>query len=325
MNLSVRRVFTAAFIMVAVISGLVWMSVRDKGGAHHGTHVEGQSGLLEPARATEPTSAHEPNISAGIQADNGDSQANVGNGRSNISEQFYSATNYFDLASQLYPSAETGNPQAQYFLYRVLIDCEDWVRTRAESTAGRTLVEKLTPSSVGDAFRDFRIEHYYRCVQFLHVGPDTFRSAEYWLNQAVANGYSGAISRFALNMLFFAEDQGDAESAKELLRKSLNQPSPEAIWDLATVYNSDVLLESRDERLAAATRLLSCKSGLNCSTTANNAIQIECVSGQWSCTSDNFIDSLQQHFGSEFGVIEKLASEVNFRIQNENWAELGLL
>ncbi len=176
--------------------------------------------------------------------------------------EFQNSNDYFELALSLLNDAENGDPESQYFLFKVLHECT----LTSESSANFTL---LTYQRIGVAVNLEHIKQLeneaMKCSGFNNNFNHFYEKSSYeWLKLSADNKYPKAMAMYAkeaiqtLNneLTFMPTTDVTFKMASEMLLQSLISGEAEVYMEIAQV------VENIQDQTAWG--LLACRNGYNC-------------------------------------------------------------
>lgn len=262
----------------------------------------------------------------------------------NYRQSWRKSRNDWEYAHQLLPDARAGNPDAQYYLSAIIVNC-DTIMDLYFSEQGKplTLDEGLLKAAkVSQVHHVDQVpqaqEGFDRCHEFREHDAADLGSADDWLNKATLAGQPIAQATTAQRRLFqdfmkAAVSAGTVQATqltaalpiggtidpRELLRSAVKSLDPQV---LETIGQVQYLLDpsspdSNVEHFAWA--YVACQRGLNCSPTSHWAQ--DCPS---NCNVSSPAGVMMGWSGSDWPAVQQRAHEINARLDAGQWDELGL-
>lgn len=245
-------------------------------------------------------------------------------------QRFRESTDYLEFARGIHGAAKSGDPAAQYYLYRALDYCHGLFRAYfGRPGKSRTLDEGLqwaarsAPALDVDEAR--RVND--RCRTLEESDPAIFGEREQWLQSAALAGQPNAQVDYAGRLLWSSNDLPADESlrsrddARELVRKALASRDPEVIFSagrLAALRRED--LEQDHDVLAWM--LAACARGLDCGP-ADERTRTLCRFDTNCQPYESMVD-MARRLVDNFPGVEARSREINRLIDAGDWDALGL-
>ncbi len=318
-------------------------------------YVMWRLGLSEPPSSSEvqrgsaqktsqgETTASSGNAAPKVGAPSDSSTAEQsGQPTSTLSERLKTSTDYWEFANQLLGAAQSGEPESQYYLFRVLEYCRD---------RGSFFLKKgtkvLTPDEVLQyAARRTIPQHFAqvafdRCHEFLTDDSDGIGSEDKWLASAAKAGVPEAQADAAMKLIIFRQAKGMTDSGGEalpgyesklpidetpesLLREAIKSRSPHVLARIADALPAIGNPNSPDldtERYALL--LLACERGYDCTSDAE-WVQASCGFNPHCSAYSDSTQRVMELAGSSWPAVQERAVELGQKIDVGAWDDLGL-
>jgi hypothetical protein len=261
----------------------------------------------------------------------------------NFKTLFAESGNYWDLAHRILADAKKGNPDAQFYLWRILHECSD-ASSAYFHEDGRTL-------SLNGALRradrlllpQVRVRFFYdRCHDFLDMDSTELGDAAMWLAAATTAGQPLAQATTAMQIAMqevvtpparahsgpAADSSGapvktDSLSYHQLLRLAVESRDPEVLFDIGDMQFMLNPNNPEHDIDRYAWMLIACESGFDCTSNAgwvqNGCLpRIDCE-GMTGPT-----DYIRHLAGDEWQAVEQRSGEIRMKLDAGQWGDLGL-
>jgi hypothetical protein len=268
--------------------------------------------------------------------------------RGNVRARLAAASDYWVLAHDLLPEAQSGDADAQFYLSRVLSRCDDGVRMYLQRRG-----QNLAPDQVIQwaASRHLSIDlaqlMFDRCEPFTrHDAAELGTEAE-WLARATAAGQPVAQAETALRILVqrslhdYAETNGlppvelrqpvlRETDPGELVRSAVRSGDPEALI-LIGEFAGAMTAADPEAPLAdlvvvrLSWMLLACQRGLDCSPGAD-WIRVACyLDNTPNCGSIADSSDFVRHLaGDDWPTVQERTQQLGAALDAGQWDQLGL-
>lgn len=277
----------------------------------------------------------------------GASSADTSVGRSftptNYKQLLSQSHNYWDYAHEILAAAKSGDPDAQYYLSKVVMHC------RAENKmyfqhrgVHLTLDEGLQYAVKRHLPMDVAQSVYDRCHQFQDENDAVLGDPTDWLAKATASAQPLAEATTASRMFMGAQmrnfaraggvenpsDSFDVKSdpnidPRGLLRAAAESKDPEVLFQIGELQ--PFLDPSQKNELVTrfAWWLVACERGLDCSTTAQ-WVRNGCSADPVCLSSTSPQDLLRYLAGDNWADVQVKAESISAGLDAGNWDDLGL-
>ena len=242
-------------------------------------------------------------------------------GKTEYAQGFKSSRDLWLFAETIYPAAMSGDPAAQYYLFRALKYCFEFERFYFLHDGGRkTLDEAMEWASTRpDTSAGEVLEMHGRCQRLLET-PPPFGDREEWLRRSQDGGFELAILEAARRRVLSAgrtdlpAASADARKQARLLAvEALRSRDPEVIFgigELAHLFSHDT---SRDPQQSWVWLLAACKRGFDCGPNAEWH-RYYCHY-DWNCQpSDTGANLVRRANPETFDEIDRLADALNAKL-----------
>jgi hypothetical protein len=267
-----------------------------------------------------------------------------------VASKFKQARDYAEFAHQIRADAESGKPDAQYYLEETLRYCDqNLTRYFGITSKQRTLDEaqarwaRKGPGNSQELMQQEITEVYAHCRVYLEdpaVRPE-MQEWSHWLDLAADNGVPPAESLKAHVLLGDYQvaqysrdpnptthvDPAALDNVHELALNALQSGDPRVLWQMADLVGADHPQQPRNTEgvvVHAAWQLLACQRGFDCSANAE-WLRIACNQGP-TCTpgetGQQFIEQMALGMGSTMDAVKQMASEIGAAVDAKDEAKL---
>lgn len=239
----------------------------------------------------------------------------------------------WEFAANVLDEAKRGNGAAQYFLSLALSDCKgydelffrDGDRHRTYDEAMQNAVQR------GGMNWEYVSGVFTRCKRLLEAKATPFGTAEEWMKAATENRYPPAQAQAALGLAWKARFDARPDQAREerdeARRLALDALRTKDLAAIAQVGNVASVLDPRqgDADLHEWVWLLAaCERGYDCSR-QSSWYQYRCAfDSKCQPNEDGVVDVARRETGSRFLDLERRAKELNEKLDQDRFDELGL-
>jgi hypothetical protein len=260
---------------------------------------------------------------------------------------FIESTDYNDFVRNAYPAAKAGNSEAQFYISEALGYCEEIYRRYFHKPAPDLPVPSLE-EQIGKFQAHMRYHipimraAYTRCHDLMENDVAQWGTREEWLAKATDAALPAAEARTA-SLLLDDKVLNRPSSIKSrqqdpvaLLRNALDTKDPTALMVAASftatvddinypgVFEDARVRDQRVEKNRLAWWLLACESGYDCGTDGPWFVSI-CAIDRRCQPGTDAVDYIRQS-AQDLHIydIDRLAAELNAKVDAKAWSELGL-
>lgn len=262
-------------------------------------------------------------------------------GSMNYRKTFAESNDYWAYAKKILPAAKAGDPDAQFYLSRLLERCEEGNRMYFQKL-GKALtldeglqfaVQRHLPIEVAQAVFD-------KCHELQERDRQELGSSNDWLAKATAAGQPLAEAVTASKifsqelMQNFARAEGVPETntttppdsvadPRALLRAAVESGDPEVFFEIGEMQSmlDPAGIDSGTKRLAWW--LIACERGLDCSTNAE-WVKNTCVSDPQCASISSPTDIVQMLAGEHWPDVQQHALNISEKLDAGQLDDLGI-
>ena len=256
---------------------------------------------------------------------------------------FRESTNYRSFILSALPAAQSGDPDAQYYLHAALAYCDEsysfYFRPRGKVL---TLDEAIAVRSElpGPSMTEAIKRAYSRCHEVNEAKDSGWGTAQGWLSKATDAGQPVAQMETAQKIFLRplvrggvsaeSEDpaiaQGTYIEARSLVRAAIESKNPQAIFDMGGLQGFLQQGEPQEQMTqdAITWEYVACLRGFDCGVDAEWYRQF-CLSGSNCLPGESGVDYLRRT-APMLNVLdlEQRAYDLNAKIDAGAWDELGI-
>jgi hypothetical protein len=254
---------------------------------------------------------------------------------------FSQSVNYWTYAHEVLPAAKAGNPDAQYYLFRILDGCNSRISMFLQRRGQKlSLGDVLQYAAKRNLSIDLAQSAFDHCHDFQDNDGTELGNPVSWLHQATAAGQPLAQSTTAIKLLLQTQQSNFEKSgalstsnASEAIDSPLDPPAlfraaveskdPEV---LRAIGEAQFLMHPTDEDTDTtrfAWWLVACQSGLDCSWNAE-WVKNSCGSDPRCESASSPSDLVQRLAGDKWPDVEQRAREIEANLAANQWDELGI-
>lgn len=248
----------------------------------------------------------------------------------NYEDQFETATDLAPFAEQMHAQAKQNDDAAQYWLYRVLWQCGP--RYDTVFVVDPALPDK-PPLSLDEALADEEANPrlgadeirklHAQCAQLREADPERFGNPRTWLKKSASTGYPLAQVWRASEIAVGFDTEGSRTEARELMIAAVKSGDAEVIRQTGAVAQALAQGESERERHQWVWEVAGCQRGADCGPTTS-WVRSLCAEDRRCQPYETAIDLIRRRVGAQMPEIEEEARQLNARIDQKTWDQLGL-
>jgi hypothetical protein len=254
---------------------------------------------------------------------------------------FAEAHNYWDYVHLVLPAAKAGNPDAQFYLSRVLERCDEDNRMYFQHRGQRVGLDEGLQYAVK---RHLSIEVaqsvYDKCHEFQENDLAELGSAADWLAKATAAGQPLAETTTAAKLLLQEMQQNLARAGgvpnpntspgiesgadpRALFRSALVSKDPEVLFVIGEFQGllDPASIDSNARRFAWW--LVACQRGFDCSENAD-WVKNSCGDNAGCLSASGPTDRVRSLAGDQWPDVQQRAKEISANLDAGQWDNLGL-
>lgn len=216
-----------------------------------------------------------------------------------VSTRFREATDYLEFARSVQAAARSGDPTAQFYLYRAIEQCQP---------GGAAQLEE-------------------RCRTFRESNPRDLGEGEQWLQMAAVHGQPRAqvvyAAKLVSNMQSLPPDEASRtrEDARRQVAAALVSKDADVVFDAASVLSLRDASAAPALNDAAAWWLAACTRGLDCSPTSERTRQVCQRIG--NCQPFESLPDVVRRDAMDYATVLGRAAEINRLIDTGEISSLG--
>jgi hypothetical protein len=262
--------------------------------------------------------------------------------RESYKSQVDRSKNYWQLAHGILKAANSGDPDAQLYLSRMLAYCKEknefWFQKRGQKLSldegSQLAAQRHLPVEIAQ-------EVYEKCHDFMENDASELGNSGEWLAKATTGGQPLAQATTAMKMvmqkyksaLANAGGVSDPDSSDPigigngadpagLLRAAVQSGDPEVLFDIGEILPLlSPNIDTKIDRLSW--QLLACESGFDCSANAD-WVKLSCGSAPVCASATGPSDIVRHLAGDDWFNVQLRASEISSMMAAGKWSELGL-
>jgi TPR repeat protein len=253
-------------------------------------------------------------------------------GQRNYPEEFKQAQNYLAFARSAVAAARAGNPDAQYYLGKVLGYCEAAYKAFFYRKGKAISLDEGLQYSIEVGRSEHLTKSIYDKCHDLEAVPDRdsqFGIASDWIKMASDAGQPGAQSAEALAVLqgisLGSRVPVDPSSPEKtdphsLLIAAVQSKDPEALWnagDAQGLVNQSFDDKSKNQY---AWWLVSCQQGLDCSPDSDRILMV--CQNKGCPVGLSGADFIRVIAGDSWQEVERRAQDITDKLNAEDWNSL---
>lgn len=259
---------------------------------------------------------------------------------SGVADAFHHSHNYLDFVRSVFGAANSGDPNAQYYVGKALAFCDATHRMYFQKKGQPlTLDEALVNAAQMHRSNEFTQSIYDRCHDLENFGTSQFGSAEAWIDKASEAGQPVAQVTVALNALSRNAMEASMHAAginppsgsvketpvdpQELLLEAVQSSDPEALWAIGVAEGQ--LTQNYDDKIKnqLAWWLVSCQRGLDCGSEAD-WVQLDCPDDTYCTPGITGTDYIRNAAAGSWPEVEQRAQDINTKLSSQQWSALGI-
>lgn len=253
-----------------------------------------------------------------------------------LRQRFLGSNDYDEFVGSIIKEAETGNIDAQYYVYAALSYCDREFRAifRRRNGSGWLTLDEALQRVVRKQEQSIEIVQAIdqRCRKLIEPAKTEYADAGKWLRLAATGGQPLALTALAESRLYDlrigtrSEDATkpkeafDSLTAKELLMTALKSKEPEVLWKIGELQGMLSGSSENSTQAQWAWWLAACERGYECGPGSawleSNCRYIQCQPG------DDAVDLMKSTLQTDFPAVEELAHKINANIDAGAWSEL---
>ena len=259
----------------------------------------------------------------------------------NYKDAFRSAADYRTFAQAILPAAKAGAADAQYYLSRVMEQCDEDNRMYFQHRGQRLSLDEGLQFAVK---RHLSIEVaqsvFDRCHGFQAGDSTELGSASEWLAKATDAGQPLAEATTARKILIQdmmknfvkaggAPDQstavtvGNGADPRQLLSSALKSGDPEVLFTIGEEQGLLYPAKSDTDTERFAWWLVACQRGFDCSAGAD-WVKNSCAGDPQCASANDPSDLVRSLAGDNWPDVQQRAREISAKLDAGQWDELGL-
>jgi hypothetical protein len=256
-------------------------------------------------------------------------------------KDFSEAPNYWDYAHRLLPAAKAGNPDAQFYLSRVLERCDEDNRMYFQRRGQKIgLDEGLQYAVKRHLLIEVAQSIYEKCHEFQDNDLSVLGSAPDWLAKATAAGQPLAETTTASKLLIQEVQQNAARAGgvpnpnansliegssdpRTLLRSAVESKDPEVLFAIGDAQGTLHPVSPDSDATRFAWWLVACQRGYDCSENAD-WVKNSCGDNANCRTASSPSDRVRTLAGDLWPDVQQRAQEISVNLDAGQWDNLGL-
>lgn len=249
--------------------------------------------------------------------------------------RFHESKDFHAYAGELYPLAKQGDASAQFYLSSALSYCEglyDWYfieYTQNGTRRQRTLDEALQLTAERKVFQPDDVRDIQqRCQKLRSIDPPPFGTSREWLDAAIALGFPMAQANEALNLALQGQGRSNPEKAqaargeaRQLALVALRTRDPMVMAQMGDIAAN---LAGEDAAKAKIVRwawpLAACQREANCKI-MSDWMRLFCNIDTQCQPFETPVDIIRRQAGNDYDEVERMAREINGKIDAGTLAE----
>lgn len=256
-------------------------------------------------------------------------------------QRFAKANNYWKFAHEILPAAKMNDPDAQFYLSRVLEGCAQDNKMYFEHKGEKLALDQgLQYASRRHLSVDTAQSVFDRCHEFQENDSTALGVAEDWLAKATQAGQPLAEATTASKMLMRELQEnlakaggvanpnpvspiGNGVDPRELLRAAVESRDPEVLFSIGEVQEMLDPTNTDASSTRLAWWLVACQRGLDCSSNAD-WVKKSCGDDPQCASADSSGDLVRTLAGDKWPSVQQRASDISNKLNAGQWGELGI-
>ncbi|HTV94780.1 MAG TPA: hypothetical protein VME42_02230 [Steroidobacteraceae bacterium] len=254
---------------------------------------------------------------------------------------FAESNNYWAYAHEILPAAKAGDPDAQFYLSRLLEKCDQDNKMFFQHKGQKLTLDEGLQFAVQRHLSMASAQSVFeKCHEFQENDPAELGSAAAWLAKATDAGQPLAQATTASKILMqelmqrFSQASGAPNpnasdviesntDPRELLRLAVESKDPEVFFSIGDVQTllDPTNTDASTNRLAWW--LVACERGLDCSANAD-WVKNTCASDPQCASVDSPRDFVRTLAQDSWPDVEQRAREISAKLDAGKWDELGI-
>ena len=250
-----------------------------------------------------------------------------------LEKELMDSEDFWGFAEKLLVEAKAGDGAAQFYLSIALSECDAFGTNYFKDGDRRLTYDEAMQHAVqrGGFKWEYVSRVFKRCKRLIEAKNPPFGTADAWMNAAIASGYPRAQAQAAVGKAWKSRYEEQKERASELREEArhlalaaLRTKDPGAMFMVGSAASVLDKREGDANPHEWVWMLAACERGYDCSR-ESAWYQFRCAyDPQCQPYENGIVDVVRRETGSRFSDLERRAKELNARMDEGRFDELGI-